>query len=125
MIATNIQYEITTAEIHRMDERTFFPLSLRTVAATALGAIEPTTRALAQPIHVATTYVRDADNGYSAGFVYGRPDNVTIHQVEALIAEFEHADEAMMFGSGTAAAAAVFLSLPPTHVVAPRIMYWG
>jgi len=108
-----------------MDERTFFPLSLRTVAATALGAIEPTTRALAQPIHIATTYVRDADNGYSTGFVYGRPDNVTIHQAEALLAELEYADGAMMFGSGTAAAAAVLLSLPPTHVVAPRVMYWG
>jgi len=108
-----------------MDERTFFPLSLRTVAATALGVIEPTTRALAQPIHIATTYVRDADNGYSTGFVYGRPDNVTIHQAEALLAELEYADGAMMFGSGTAAAAAVLLSLPPTHVVAPRVMYWG
>jgi len=108
-----------------MDERMFFPLSLRTVAATALGAIEPTTRALAQPIHIATTYVRDADNGYSTGFVYGRPDNVTIHQAEALLAELEYADGAMMFGSGTAAAAAVLLSLPPTHVVAPRVMYWG
>ena len=108
-----------------MDERMFFPLSLRTVAATALGVIEPTTRALAQPIHIATTYVRDADNGYSTGFVYGRPDNVTIHQAEALLAELEYADGAMMFGSGTAAAAAVLLSLPPTHVVAPRVMYWG
>jgi cystathionine gamma-synthase len=108
-----------------MDDRPFSPLSLRTSAATALGAIEPTTRALTQPIHVATTYVRDADNGYSAGLVYGRPDNVTIHQVEALVTELEHASEAMMFGSGMAAAAAVFLSMPPTHMVVPRVMYWG
>lgn len=108
-----------------MDDRPLFPLSQRTVAATALGAVEPTTRALTQPIHVATTYVRDADNGYSTGFVYGRPDNVTIHQVEALMAELEHANEAMMFSSGMAAATAVFLSHPPTHVVAPRVMYWG
>jgi cystathionine gamma-synthase len=108
-----------------MDDRPLFPFSSRTLAATGLGALEPTTRALTQPIHVATTYVRDADNGYSTGFVYGRPDNVTIHQAEALIAELEHASEAMMFSSGMAAATAVFLSLPPTHVVAPEVMYWG
>ena len=108
-----------------MDDRPFRPWSPRTVAANALAAIEPHTGALTQPIHIATTYVRDADNRYSAGFVYGRPDNATIRQLEALLADLEHAEEAMMFSSGMAAATAVFLSLPPTHVVAPRRMYWG
>lgn len=108
-----------------MDDRPLFPLSRRTVAATARSNIEPTTRALAPSIHVSTTYIRDADNSYSSGFVYGRPDNVTIHQVEGLIAELEHANEALMFSSGMAAATAVFLSLEPTHVVAPEVMYWG
>ena len=108
-----------------MDDRPFRPWSPRTVAANALAAIEPTTGALTQPIHIATTYVRDADNRYSAGFVYGRPDNATIRQLEALLADLEHAEEAMTFSSGMAAATAVFLSLPPTHVVAPRGMYWG
>lgn len=108
-----------------MDDRPLFPLSLRTVAATALGAAEPTTRALTPPIHMATTYIRDADNGYSAGFVYGRQDNATIHQAEALVAELEHASEAMTFGSGMAAATAIFLALASTHVVVPKVMYWG
>jgi cystathionine gamma-synthase len=108
-----------------MDERTFPSLSRRTLAASALGAGEPTTRALTPPIHVATTYLRDEDSNYSTGFVYGRSDNLSIHQAEALIAELEQASEAMMFSSGTAAATAVFLSLAPTHVVAPKIMYWG
>jgi len=108
-----------------MDDRPFIPLSSRTLAATALGAVEPTTRALTHPIHVATNYVRDADNGYIKGFVYGRTDNITVHQVEALVAELEHASEAMAFSSGMAAATAIFLSLPPTHVVVPQVMYWG
>jgi cystathionine gamma-synthase len=108
-----------------MDEWTFPSLSRRTLAASALGADEPTTRALTPPIHVATTYVRDEDSDYSTGFVYGRSDNISIHQAEALIAELEHASEAMMFSSGMAAATAVFLSLAPTHIVAPKIMYWG
>jgi cystathionine gamma-synthase len=112
-----------------MDERTFPSLlpswTRRTLAASALGAGEPTTRALTPPIHVATTYVRDEDGDYSTGFVYGRTDNVSIHQAEALIAELEHASDAMMFSSGMATATAVFLSLPPTRIVAPRLMYWG
>jgi cystathionine gamma-synthase len=108
-----------------MDERTFPSLSRRTLAASALGAGEPMTRALTPPIHVATTYIRDADTGYSAGFVYGRTDNVSIHQAEALMAELEHASAAMMFSSGMAAATAVLLSLAPTRIVAPKLMYWG
>jgi cystathionine gamma-synthase len=108
-----------------MDERTVPSLSRRTLAASALGAGEPTTRALTPPIHVATTYIRDEESNCSTGFVYGRSDNVSIHQAEALIAELEQASEAMMFSSGTAAATAVFLPLAPTHIVAPKIMYWG
>jgi cystathionine gamma-synthase len=108
-----------------MDERTFPHLSRRTLAASALGAGEPLTRALTPPIHVATTYIRDADTGYSAGLVYGRSDNVSIHQAEAVIAELEQASAAMMFSSGMAAATAVFLSLAPTRIVAPKLMYWG
>ena len=33
-----------------------------TIVAQALGAIEPTTKAIVPPIHVATTYIRDPDN---------------------------------------------------------------
>src|SRR6516225_5966040 len=106
-----------------MDERTFPSLSRRTLAANALGAGEPTTRALTPPIHVATTYIRDADSGYGTGFVYGRSDNISIHQSEALIAELVLACEAMMFSSGMAAATAVCLSLAPAHIVAPNMMY--
>jgi cystathionine gamma-synthase len=108
-----------------MDERTVPSLSRRTLAASALGAGEPMTRAVTPPIHVATTYVRDEDSNCSTGFVYGRSDNISIHQAEALIAELEQASEALMFSSGTAAATAVFLSLAPTHIVAPKMMYWG
>jgi cystathionine beta-lyase/cystathionine gamma-synthase len=60
-----------------MNARTFPSLSRRTLAASALGAGEPTTRALTPPIHVATTYVRDEDSNYSTGFVYGRSDNIS------------------------------------------------
>ena len=49
-----------------------------------------------------------------------------MRQTEAVIAALEGAHEALLFGSGMAAATSVFLALPPgCHVVAPQVMYWG
>ena len=77
-------------------------------------------------IHLATTFVRDMDNGYCAGYVYGRNDNKSVHLAETVIAALEGAESGLLFGSGMAAAAAVFLSLArPSHVVASQAMYWG
>ena len=46
----------------------------RTIAAQALGAIEPETRGVVLPVHVSTTFIRDPDNQYRTGYIYGRPD---------------------------------------------------
>jgi cystathionine gamma-synthase len=109
-----------------MDDRTQPPLRARTLLAQALGAGDPVTKALVPPIHMSATYLRDADNGYSAGYVYGRTDNASVRQVEVLLAALEGASDAMTFASGMAAATAVFLALEkPTHIVASRVMYWG
>src|SRR5882724_5611863 len=98
----------------------------RTLAAQALGAHDPATGGLVPPVHLAATYLRDPDNQYRSGYVYGRPDNATVRQAEALIAALEHAHEALLFGSGMAAARALVLALAPgAHVVAPTVMYWG
>ncbi len=43
------------------------------------------------PLHLSTTYVRDPDNQYRTGYVYGRPDNATVRQTEAVIAALEGA----------------------------------
>ena len=62
----------------------------------------------------------------AAGFSYGRPDNATVRQAEAVIAALEGADEALLFASGMAAATAVVLALDPgAHIVAPKVMYWA
>jgi cystathionine gamma-synthase len=99
----------------------------RSLVAQALGKIDPLTRAVVPPIHVATTYIRDPDNSYSSGFTYGRPDNATVREAEAVIAMLEEAPGgALLFGSGMAAAVALFLSLASgDHVVASRVMYWA
>ncbi len=109
-----------------MDDQSQAPLKARTIVAQALGAGDTATKALVPPIHMSATYLRDPDNGYSSGYVYGRTDNVSVQQVEALVAALEGAEEAMTFASGMAAASAVFLALEkPTHVVASQVMYWG
>lgn len=98
----------------------------RTVLAQALGANDPTTHALVPPIHMSTTFIRDADNGYESGFVYGRTDNATVMQVEAILTNLEDGADALLFSSGMAAATALFLGLDrPTHIVASEVMYWG
>jgi len=100
--------------------------SLRTLAAQALGQIDEASRAVVPPIHLATTYLRDPDNRYRSGNVYGRPDNPTVREAEAVIAALEGAAEALVLGSGMSAATALFLALSPgDHIVAPRVMYWS
>jgi cystathionine gamma-synthase len=98
----------------------------RTLAAQALGRIDAATRAVVPPIHVTTTFIRDADNQYRSGNIYGRPDNETVREAEAVIAALEGAEAALVLGSGMSAATAVFLALTPgDHVVAPKVMYWA
>src|SRR5437870_5243149 len=88
----------------------------RTHAAQMGGADEPVTRGVIPAVHVATTFIRDPDNQYRSGFLYGRPDNATVRQSEAVIAALEDACEALLFGSGMAAATAIVLAFdPPAH----------
>ena len=97
-----------------------------TLAAQALGWIDPTTRAVVPPIHPATTFERDPDNQYRSGRIYGRPDCPGYDQAEQLLSRLEGGAASMLLGSGMAAATAVFLALKPgDHVIAPRLMYWG
>ncbi|ACL56039.1 trans-sulfuration enzyme family protein [Methylobacterium nodulans] len=101
--------------------------SKRSLAAQAMGHIDPLTKAVVPPIHLASTYIRDPDNQYSSGYCYGRPDNATVREAEAVLAMLEEAPAgALLFGSGMAAATAVFGALDPgDHVVAPTVMYWA
>ncbi len=97
-----------------------------TIAAQALGWTDETTRAVIPPIHVSTTYLRDADNQYRSGRVYARADNPAFDQAEAVINALEGGQQALLFASGMAAATAVFQALAPgDHVLAPKVMYWS
>jgi cystathionine gamma-synthase len=101
--------------------------SKRSLTAQAMGHVDPITKAVVPPIHVATTYIRDEDNAYSSGYVYGRPDNATVREAEGVLAMLEEAGAgALLFSSGMAAATAVFQALNPgDHIVASKVMYWA
>ena len=100
--------------------------SPETIAAQALGWIDEQTRAIAPALHASSTFQRDADNQYRSGRNYARSDNPAYDQPEAVLAALEKGEAAMLFASGMAAAAAVFLTLSPgDRVVAPKVMYWS
>jgi cystathionine gamma-synthase len=102
------------------------PLSPRTLTVQAMGSIDPITKAIVPPLHLATTFIRDPDNQYRSGYSYGRNHNATVREAEAVIAMLEGAAGALIFGSGTAAITAVFQSLEPgDHIVAQGVMYTG
>lgn len=101
-------------------------LSPETLTAQAMGRIDEVTRALVPPVHLSTTYERDADGGYQSGRGYTRPHNPTYDEPEELLATLEHGSDCLLLASGMAAATAVFQSLlPGDHVVASRVMYWA
>jgi cystathionine gamma-synthase len=98
----------------------------RTLAAQALGRIDETTRALIRPIQLSSTFIRDPDNLYRSGNSYGRADNDTVREAEAVIGALEGAAETIVLGSGMSAAVTLFLSLGAgARIVAPRAMYYG
>jgi cystathionine gamma-synthase len=100
--------------------------SAASLAAQAMGWVDPVTKAVVPPIHMASTYLRDEDNGYRSGRVYARADNPTFDQAEATLAALEGGPKALIFSSGMSAASACFLALSPgDHVVVPKIMYWA
>jgi cystathionine gamma-synthase len=100
--------------------------SPETLCAQAMGWIDETTKAIVQPVHLSTTYLRDEDNEYRSGRSYVREDNPTWDQAEALITRLENGAATLLFSAGMAAATASFLALRPgDHVVVPEVMYWG
>jgi cystathionine gamma-synthase len=106
-------------------------LSAETLAAQALGDVDPSSGGLAPVINPSTNYERQPDGSYRQGRVYTRADNPTSEQAERLLAALEGGAipggcACALFGSGMAAATAVFQSLlPGDHVLVSRVLYWG
>ncbi|UKJ06082.1 trans-sulfuration enzyme family protein [Solitalea lacus] len=101
-------------------------MKLETLAIHAGNEPDSATGAITPPIHLSTTFLRDEDLGYSKGFMYTRHNNPNRKQLESCLAALEGGEAALAFGSGSAAAFAVFQALQPgDHIIAPDDMYHG
>jgi cystathionine gamma-synthase len=101
-------------------------MRIETLAVHAGHSIDPATGAVATPIHLSTTFERDAEGGYPHGYIYGRSANPTRHALEEGLAALEGGEDAAAFGSGLAASSAVLQALAPgDHVIAPADVYHG
>lgn len=98
-----------------------------TVAARAAGATDAGSAGVTPGVHLATTYLRGADNGLLRGDnTYGRDHNDTVRQAEEVLRQLEGAAETRLFPSGMAAIAALFRSVPNGgRVVVQSGVYWG
>jgi cystathionine gamma-synthase len=102
-------------------------VSPETLAAQALGETDPATGGLAPVINLSTNYEQQPDGSYRQDRVYTRADNPTSEHAEQLLAALEGGGcGCALFGSGMAAATAVFQALlPGDHVLVSRVLYWG
>jgi cystathionine gamma-synthase len=97
-----------------------------TLAVHAGHSVDIGTGAVTEAIHLSTTFERDADGGYSRGFLYSRNHNPNRNALEAALAALEGGSGGAAFGSGLAAVTAIFQGLTPgDHVIAPSDIYHG
>lgn len=97
-----------------------------TLAVHAGHSVDIGTGAVTEAIHLSTTFERDADGGYSRGFLYSRNHNPNRNGLEAALAALEGGAAGAAFGSGLAAVTAIFQGLMPgDHVIAPVDIYHG
>jgi cystathionine gamma-synthase len=101
-------------------------LRFETLAIHAGQGVDPATGAVVAPIHLSTTFERDADGNYSRGYMYSRNHNPNRNSLEAALAALEGGSACAAFGSGLAAVSAIMQGLKPgDHVLAPRDIYHG
>jgi cystathionine gamma-synthase len=97
-----------------------------TLAIHAGYEIDPTSGALTPPIHLSTTFERDADGAFSRGYVYTRDTNPNRLEVESRLASLEGGLKAIAFASGSVAFMSILQALKTgDHVIAPNDMYFG
>ena len=88
---------------------------------------DPTTGAVAPPVHVTSTYAQDGVGGLRAGYEYSRTANPTRSALEECLAALEGGTRALAFASGMAAEDTLFRTVcgPGDHVVIPDDAYGG
>jgi cystathionine gamma-synthase len=101
-------------------------MRLPTIAVRAGRHPDPGTGAIAEPIHLSTTFLRDEDGSFPSGFIYSREKAPNRTNLEVALAALDGGADAAAFSSGQAAITAVLQALKPgDHVICPREVYYG
>jgi cystathionine gamma-synthase len=102
-------------------------MRFETKAVHAGGKPDEATGAVAPPVHLSTTFERNASDGQpSHGYSYIRDHNPTQTRLEVALATIDSAEGALAFASGMAAASALFQALPSgSHVLLPDDGYYA
>ena len=101
-------------------------MRIETLAVHAGHDIDPATAAVTPPIHLSTTFAREADGSYRAGFLYSRYTNPNRAALERCLAELEGGAAAAAFSSGSAATMTLHPGVGPgAHVIVPDDAYFG
>ena len=101
-------------------------MRIETLAVHAGHEVDPTTAAVTPPIHMSTTFQREADGSYRAGYLYSRYSNPNRAALEQCLAQLEGGTLAAAFSSGSAATMTLLHALGPlAHVIVPDDAYYG
>jgi cystathionine gamma-synthase len=101
-------------------------MRIETLAVHAGHDVDPATAAVTPPIHLSTTFAREADGSYRAGFLYSRYANPNRTSLEQCLASLEGGAAAAMFSSGSAATMTLLQAIGPnSHVIIPDDAYFG
>ncbi len=101
-------------------------MKIETLAVHAGHTVDPATGAVSLPIHLSTTFERDAEGTYSRGFMYTRNNNPNRQALEQGISVLEGGAAAAAFASGMGASMSIFQALAPgDHVLAHVDAYYG
>jgi cystathionine gamma-synthase len=97
-----------------------------TLAAQALHRTDRETGAVIAPLHASTTFLRDQNNELVGPMDYRRPEGPTEQHAADILTALESGADTRLFGSGLAAAAAVFDTVKPgATILAQTQMYYG
>ncbi|MFQ5830990.1 MAG: trans-sulfuration enzyme family protein [Candidatus Methylomirabilia bacterium] len=101
-------------------------MRIETLAVHAGHAVDPGTGAVTPPIHLSTTFEREADGSYPRGYTYIRNNNPNRAALETCLCRLEGGAAAAAFSSGSAATMSVLQALSPgDHLIAPLDVYHG
>lgn len=103
-------------------------MRIETIAVHSGRHVDAGTGAVSAPLHLSTTFERDADGGFSRGFEYSRDDNPNRRSLEICLAALEGGAAAVAYSSGMAAISAAIEALRldhPGRLVLPQDMYFG